>query len=257
MATRLERSTGRPFVSVFLLIAFATASAHAVDRQAQARAAADAAKAFVAQPNPYGAESPAGRLFEAQRAATARALGQNDDAARGVRSAERAAASTTGALTQPVQVQRRERSEPQSTAFSGADGQASFLMEIALTGAEQGASTGDAIDISRQNANDIIAAVQKNSNDMVLMLLESVRTQVEAQRRRDAEQAAQVAAAREARTTNRKTVRDRLGPGASGGRRPASSSSSALDRVPENVQTETQEILGNLDEAARAFTNRR
>jgi hypothetical protein len=254
MATRLERSTGRPFVGVFLLVAFATASAHAVDRQAQARAAVDAAKAFVEQPNPYGAESPAGRLFEAQRAATARALSQNDAAARGVRSAERAAASTTGALTQPVQVERRERSEPQSTAFSGADGQASFLMEIAATGAQQVASTGDAIDISRQNANDIIAAVQKNSNDMVLMLLESVRTQVEAQRRRDAEQAARLAAAREARTTNRKTVRDRLVLRASGGRQPGSSRDSA---VPDNVQTGTQEILRNLDEASRAFMNRR
>lgn len=255
MGNTQQKPTFGAVFTVVSLVVLPPLPAHGVDRQAQAREAMQAAQALMARPNNYtGAQAQA---FEAQRAATARALGAASTAADGSRSNEAASgrgatASSVGALTQPVQVARQNPLPAESTAF--ADGQTSLLMSIAATGAQSAAYTADAGQMAEQQTKDLATAFNDNSNQMIASLMASIQTQIQAQRKAEAQAAAQAAVDRAAKAAAKKTIRDRLGVNS---RRPAGApGGDPLNQVPANVQSETQEIIGNLDKAAKDFVGR-
>lgn len=253
---KLSSMTRGAAVTVASLIVFAAFPAQA-DRQADARAAAALAQQMMNRNRNYtGAQA---QIYNAQRAATAQALGANTQAASGVRSTEvsqgrGAAESTTSALTQPVTLpQGTSVNSSMSTALSGSDDQASLLTEIALQGSTSGA-TQDAVSLSGQNADDIIKAVTDNSNQMILMLQKSFQTQLAAQKKAQAEAEA-AEAARLASLPKKKSIRDRLGNRPGAGSR-GNVGGDAMNRVPTTVQSETTEILKDLDVAKQEFEGR-
>lgn len=267
MGTTHENIVRGIATTVVSLVVLSAVPAHAVDRQAAARAAAAAVQRFATSANPY--TGAAAQVYEAQRALTVQALGGNNDAASQTQS-QRAAAgrgavdgagptdnvATTSALTQPVTLPQGTSTDmTQSTALSGTQDQSSLLSEIALTGASNVGATQDAISTAEQNGDDIIAAVTANSNKMILMLQKSFQTQLAARKAAEAA-AAQEQADQLAKAPKRKKVRDHLGGGVATSNNTAGSGRDLTSNVSADVQTATQEIIGNLDEAKKPFLGR-